>query len=316
MAYLTYMAMRLMEMHRVLKNSGSIYLHCDPTASHYLKVVMDCVFGTKNFCNEIAWCYSNSGRSKNKFAQKHDIIFLYGKSKNCYWSDYRVPVSDKYLASHYRHKDGNGKQCRIRNDHGKTRIYYPEDGVTCNDWWVDIDPINSQAKERLGYPTQKPVSLLKRIILASSNKGDIVLDPFCGCATTCVAAQQEQRQWIGIDIEEHAAPVLRERLEDDSGIFSDFIHRTDIPQRTDIKTDKRDKLMKAMLYVEQDEICVGCGGKHDMKLMEIDHIVPRSKGGGDYRVNYQLLCSHCNRVKGAKTMDYLKARLARFRPTL
>ncbi len=133
-SYLIMMAVRLIEMKRVLKPTGSIYLHCDPTASHYLKMLMDAVFGKENFKNEIVWCYANAGRSKKKFAQKHDVILFYSKSEKYAWTDYRIPVSEAYLESHYRQKDGKGRRCRIRVDAGKKRIYYPEDGMICNDW--------------------------------------------------------------------------------------------------------------------------------------------------------------------------------------
>ena len=215
LAYLTYMAERLEEMRRLLKPTGSIYLHCDPTASHALKLLMDAIFGSRNFRNEIAWCYSTSGRPKRYFAKKHDIIFLYTRSERAFWGDYRIPVSKEYLDSHYRHKDAEGRRCRIRVDAGKTRIYYPEDGMICNDWW-EIPYLNSMAEERLGYPTQKPLALLERIIQASSNKGDIVLDPFCGCGTAVEAARRLNRRWAGVDISSFAIDLVRKRLKDES----------------------------------------------------------------------------------------------------
>ena len=207
-AYLTYMAERLAEMRRILKPTGSIYLHCDPHASHYLKIIMDDIFGKENFRNEIVWCYSTSGRAKRFFAKKHDIILFYTKSKRAFWGDYRIPVSKKYLDSHYRQQDAEGRQCRIRVDAGKTRVYYPEDGMICNDWW-EIPYLNSAAKERLGYATQKPLALLNRIVEASSNEGDLVLDPFCGCGTAIEAAHLLGRQWAGIDISSFAIDLIR-----------------------------------------------------------------------------------------------------------
>ena len=151
------------------KPTGSLYLHCDPTASHYLKLAMDSLFGNENFRNEITWNYSTSGRATKFFAKKHDIILLYTKSKYGYWTNYRIPISEKYLNSHYRQVDEQGKRCRIRVDAGKKRVYYPDEGMICNDWWNDIAYVNSQAKERTGYPTQKPLKLLQRIIKASSH---------------------------------------------------------------------------------------------------------------------------------------------------
>ncbi len=211
LSYLSYMAERMTEFHRIMKPTGSIYVHCDPTASHYLKLVMDAIFGKANFRNEIVWCYSTSGRSKRFFAKKHDIIFLYTKSKQGYWGDYRIPVSKKYLDSHYTQKDDQGRRCRIRVDAGTTRVYYPEDGMTCNDWW-EIPYVNSRSKERR-YPTQKPVPLLNRIIEASSKPGELVLDPFCGCGTTITAAHNLERSWLGIDISVLAIDVVLSRLE-------------------------------------------------------------------------------------------------------
>ena len=214
LAYLLYMMERLLVMKGLLKPTGSIYLHCDPTASHYIKVLMDSIFGHQNFRNEIVWCYSNSGRSKKKFTSKHDIILLYAKSEKYYW-DYTIPISQKYLNSHYRQKDENGNRCRIRIDGGKKRIYYPVKGMTCNDWWADIPSLNSVAKERLGYPTQKPIALLKRIIEASCPEDGIILDPFCGCGTTICAAHELNRRWLGIDIAYHAIRrVVQNRLQD------------------------------------------------------------------------------------------------------
>ncbi|MDE2845226.1 MAG: site-specific DNA-methyltransferase [Gemmatimonadota bacterium] len=215
-SYLVYMAPRLLEMHRVLKPTGSIYLHCDPTMSHYLKLLMDAIWGRRNFRNEIIWCYSTSGRTKRFFAKKHDTILLFTKSDKSYWGDYRIPVSPEYLASHYRQKDENGKQCRIREDAGKVRVYYPDEGMICNDWW-EIPYVNSMSKERTGYPTQKPLALLDRIIKASSNEGDMVLDPFCGCATACVAAHNLNRKWVGIDISPKAYELVKRRIQDGGG---------------------------------------------------------------------------------------------------
>ena len=211
-AFLCFMSVRLLEMHRILKPTGSIYLHCDQTASHYIKAAMDAIFGKENFRNEIIWCYSTSGRSKKFFAKKHDTILLYTASKSGYWSDYRIPVSEKYLNSHYNQVDEQGRRCRIRVDAGKTRIYYPEDGMICNDWWSDIAYVNSQANERTGSPDQKPLPLYERIIEASSKENDIVLDPFCGCATTILAANNLNRRWIGIDRRKDARYHIITRL--------------------------------------------------------------------------------------------------------
>ena len=310
-SYLIYMAVRLLEMHRILSDTGSIYLHCDPTMSHYLKLVMDAVFGKKNYRNEIVWGYSNSGRPRRFFAKKHDIILIYTKTDNAFWGNYRMPVSEEYLASHYRQVDDQGRQCRIRVDAGVTRYYYPEDGISPNDWRDDIPSLNSVARERLGYPTQKPLALLDRIIKASSNEGDIVFDPFCGCATTLVAADRLQRNWIGIDISAKAAELVVERIRTDQGMFEDIVARTDIPRRTDLGDIPRynSPENKTKLYGEQGGDCNGCGEHFQTQHLEIDHIIAKSVGGTDHVENLQLLCGHCNRIKGDRGQEYLIAKL-------
>jgi len=211
--YIAYMKERLQQCERVLKDTGSIYLHCDWHAGHYLKVMMDEVFGYRNFLNEIVWCYSNSGRAKNAFASKHDNILVYKKSDKYTWH-YKIPISDKYLNTHYKQFDSKGVKCRIRIDAGKERIYYPKDGMTCNDWWSDIPSLNSIDKNRLGYPTQKPELLLERIIQASSNKSDVILDPFCGCGTSISVAKRLNRKFIGIDISRTGCKVTQHRIGD------------------------------------------------------------------------------------------------------
>ncbi|KAK3582196.1 hypothetical protein CHS0354_023732 [Potamilus streckersoni] len=188
------------------------------------------------------------------------------------------------------------------------------EGTAQNDVW-DIPYIHSQSKERTGYPTQKPLALLHRIIKASSKPGDVVLDPFCGCATTCVAAQQLGRKWIGIDIEKQASKILVERLSDDAGLFKDFVHRTDIPQRTDLVIEPPSQSIKEKLFIAQRNCCNACGVEFEIRNLEIDHIIPKAKGGGDYFENYQLLCGSCNRIKGDRPMEYLRIKI-RTRETL
>jgi site-specific DNA-methyltransferase (adenine-specific) len=178
-----------------------------------------------------------------------------------------------------------------------------------SDVWTDINILNSQSKERTGYPTQKPLALLHRIIKSSSKEGDIVLDPFCGCATTCVAAQQLRRKWIGIDIEKQAVNILVERLsmpENEGGLFKNFVNTAIVPQRTDIQKIEPIASVKERLYREQNCLCNGCKVRFEIRNLEIDHIIPKSKGGGDYYENYQLLCGACNRLKGDRPMEYLR----------
>jgi len=308
MAYLTYMAQRIIEMHRVLKDTGSLYLHCDPTASHYLKMLLDEIFGKDNFRNEISWCYSIGGKSKKTFGRKHDIILFYSKTDEYVFNKDGASIPRK-TNSHMKvliDNDGRAFQEKTDRTTGKKYIYYLDDGKIAEDYWTDIETLNREAKERTGYPTQKPLALLHRIIKTSSNEGDIVFDPFCGCATTCVAAQQLGRKWIGIDIEKQAANILIERLSDDAGMFKDFTNTTNVPQRTDVHRIEPIKPVKERLYKEQNGLCNGCKTQFEIRNLEIDHIIPKSKGGGDYYENYQLLCGSCNRMKGDRPMEYLR----------
>jgi len=159
------------------------------------------------------------------------------------------------------------------------------------------------------YPTQKPLALLKRIVLASSNEDDVVLDPFCGCATTYVAAQQLQRRWIGIDIEKPTVNVLVQRLSEAGRLFRDFIATDKIPKRSDIKEVQPSESVKQRLYKQQNGKCNACGEEFKLWNLEIDHIIPKAKGGGDYYENYQLLCGSCNRIKGDRPMEYLRLKI-------
>ncbi len=217
MAYLTMMAIRLVELRRVLKPTGSIYLHCDPTASHYLKLVMDAVFGQRNFGNEIVWCYTGPSNTKTYFPRKHDIIFFYAKDvdRSCFFPDaVRVPYAKSLEAARARtgifaKKDYSDLNARIKK--------YDAQGKVIEDWWADITPVGRIRTEVLGYPTQKPEALLERIVQASSNEGDLVLDPFCGCGTTIAVAERLKRRWIGIDITHLAITLMRTRLRDTFG---------------------------------------------------------------------------------------------------
>ena len=259
MAYLTMMAQRMIELHRVLKPTGSIYLHCDPTASHYLKLLLDAVFGIENYLSEITWQRTSSHNDSKRFGQVRDIILFYSKSGNRTWNPVYVPHDEKYVSSFYRHQDevgtyrlheiirtasmgprpnlsyeykGYKPEWGWRMERGKLealdndgrlvwsntgrpyrKTYLPPGQLPTN-LWADIGNISSQARERLGYPTQKPEALLERIISASSNEGDVVLDPFCGCGTATVAAERLNRRWIGIDVTHLAVTLVRHRLRD------------------------------------------------------------------------------------------------------
>ena len=274
MAYLVMMAARLVELHRVLKPTGSLYLHCDPTASHYLKMLLDMIFGVENFRNEIVWKRQSAhSDAKYKYADVLDIILFYSKSKNILFIPQYAKHDPEYLEKFYRFNDGDGKGLyRLADmaspnprphmmyewkgfhwpDKGwryqketmqkldeEGRIYYPkkpdgtpdttkrlalkrylieQEGSIITNAWIDINPLHSVDAERLGYPTQKPLALLERIIQASSNPGDIVLDPFSGCGTCIAAAQKLGRQWIGIDITHLAIAMHKARLKDMYGL--------------------------------------------------------------------------------------------------
>lgn len=239
MAYLTMMTNRLLELHRVLKATGSLYLHCDPTASHYLKIVLDGVFGKANMRNEIVWHYRRWTAPANRFQGLHDTIFFYVKDKSCYTFN---PLYTAYTEGSRARKE-QGVLHRFKDGDEPVLISdgtVDEKGVRENDVW-QIPFIAPSANERLGYPTQKPLALLDRIIRASSNEGDVVLDPFCGCGTTVHAAQKLKRQWIGIDITHLAVSLIEKRLKDAfKGIQFD-VHGTpkDIEGARDLA--KRDK---------------------------------------------------------------------------
>ncbi len=210
MAYLVMMAIRLIELHRVLKLTGSIYLHCDPTASHYLKLLMDAVFGYKCFMNEVIWCYRKWSASNNRFLRSHDTILFYKKEDNVFNPQF-IPYSEG------TYKRWKGKKQASKFENGKRVHQYSLDeeskGSYMPDWW-EVSIINPAAKERMGYPTQKPETLLERIIKASSNENDVVLDPFCGCGTTVAVAERLNRRWIGIDITHLAVNLMENRLRD------------------------------------------------------------------------------------------------------
>lgn len=218
-AYLAYMAARLFACRLALKETGSLYLHCDPTAGHYLKLLLDAIFGSRNFRNEIVWCYKGPGRAKRHFPRKHDTLQFYAAGADNVFNpdDIRIPYSEATLSRRqYREVSGSGgKGIKFKG----APIAHYQSGRVPGDWWDDI-PSGGQISrnERLGYPTQKPLALLERIIRASSNEGDLVLDPFCGCGTAVEAAQTLGRRWIGIDVEPLAVDLMARRLRERCGV--------------------------------------------------------------------------------------------------
>ena len=214
LAYLTYMTPRLAMARRLMRPGASIYLHCDPTASHYLKLMMDSVFGGGNFRNHIAWCYTGPSQCASEYPHKHDHILFYSKTGSRFFIPQRVPYSAATVARRqYAETKGKGIQFK-----GMTQKAVAA-GKAVPDWWADIPSGGQMSRnERLGYPTQKPLALLRRIIEGSSDKGDVVLDPFCGCGTTIAAAYECGRRFIGIDVERFAAQIISRRMRDRHGV--------------------------------------------------------------------------------------------------
>ena len=327
-SYLTFMATRLMEMHRILKPTGSIYLHCDPTMSHPLKLLMDAIFGARNFRNEIIWHYQAGTSPKNAFGRRHDILLFYAKNKANNFARQSKPSLNPGA---YKRVDEDGRRYQVN---GQGVKYYLDDGQTCDDVWTyvhekNMGGLSSGSKERTGYPTQKPTSLLRRIIEASSNRGDIVLDPFCGCGTACVVAQELGRKWIGIDAACAAGAVLLERGEMSANRDSINWRMIDgdkgLPKRTDgganaldpkpmvatpVKRDNtKMKAAKPYLYRDQKKMCRGCGIRKVVEEMEVDHKLALKHGGNNDLTNLQLLCRDCNGKKGTGTTEALWTKL-------
>ncbi len=382
-AFLCWLGVRLMEMRRVLRANGSIYLHCDPTASHYIKAMMDAIFGWKNFRNEIVWRRVVAGKQsqhKNiRFGADTDSILYYVKTKDAVFSPYRelsdeevsskFPLIDEYGERYYddsshifrpaalgerpnlcyewrgfKNPNPSGwtmTKERLEEEYQKgnfvilstgklQRRKYRRDhrGIKLSNLWNDIS--NAPKKERTGYPTQKPLALYRRIIEASSNPGDIVLDPFCGCATTPVAAEQLERQWVGMDIWDGAKDIVLARLADEwlftaaaaeKQMFPHLVHiETKPPTRTDenevavaalrLKIRRpsepwqritRRGMMNVLAAAQASSggvICAGCGRVLEREFMQLDHIRPKAGRGENHILNRILLCGPCNRRKG------------------
>ncbi len=287
--YLAYMAIRLMEMHRVLKDTGSIYYHCDPTMSHYIKILMDIIFGEKNFRNEIVWSYPASPSSTSRdFPRKHDIVLRYVKGNNFIFNTVKISIPyskssmDRIKYGAYASKVMKGTKIQLR-----------EAGKLPTTVWQDIQQVYRYREQITRYPTQKPLALLERIIKASSNEGDIVLDPFCGCATTCIAAEKLNRQWIGIDVSVIAYELVQDRLKNEVANpdnllqYKNNIHfYTDPPTRTDTEEDYT---LKKYVYVISnakfpDEYKVGIAKDYKARLNSYQTSDP-DRG---YRLEYKI----------------------------
>ncbi len=390
--YLTFMSVRLLELHRVLKSTGSIYLHCDPAASHYLKSLMDALFGPDHFQNEVIWKRTGSHGGARRWGPIHDTILFYSSSLRYRWNRSYQEYEPDYLNDYYRYEDERGRYRLVTLTGTGTRegdsglewrrinptdsgrhwavpqnalqnaypgradlnrlttqqkldlldsaglVYWPPNGrvpqqkryadegqgVPIQDMVTDIRPIGSHARERTGWRTQKPLALLERIIQSSSNPGDIVLDPFCGCATACIAAEKLGRQWIGIDKAPQAVEVLRGRAtkelqipmpDVESQSWEDWTPsaQTSPPKRTDLTLmhPANPQSDKELLYHSQSGKCKGCKYDLPIHVLTIDHITPRSRGGLDSVGNLQLLCHTCNAIKGNRSMEYLREELHR-----
>lgn len=232
LAYLVMMAVRLIELHRVLKKTGSLYLHCDPTASHYLKIVLDAVFGKKLFMNEIIWHKNSGGIGRSAFSKRHDTILVYNKTSNYFYDGKAIGdlrEQNEGTFGGYFGTDQEGRKYREVRKAGKVYKYYMDEPRNPDDVW-DIPQIPERDKtERLGYPTQKPETLLERIIKASSKEGSWVLDPFCGCGTTVAVAEKLNRKWVGIDITALAINLIKHRLKQQNGLGNKQIHVAGLP---------------------------------------------------------------------------------------
>ncbi len=306
MSYLIMMAVRLMEMRRVLKPTGSLYLHCDATASHYLKLLMDAIFGRDNFRNEIIWWYRRWPAKGKNFQRMHDVILRYTLSDAWIWNQLYDPLSE----SSQRMWKGKRRIDIKDADSGKRHSIIGDEksqGVPMRDVW-EISVVHPASKERTGYPTQKPLALLDRIIEASSNDGDLVFDPFCGCATTLVSAELKNRRWIGCDLSPLAIKLVNQRIRSYQLPMWRGVNVLDAPpKRRDLGKLPNYRTHRHRLYGEQEGNCVGCGLHFPFNIMDVDHILPKSRGGTDHPDNLQLLCSGCNRSKGSRTMAEWRA---------
>jgi len=348
--YLIFMTIRLIEMRRILKPTGSLYLHCDQTMSHYLKVILDKIFGRRNFRDEVIWnggSVSGYKSQKKGWIRQCDNLLYYTKTDEFTFDKLYLPYKEEYVEKMFTKVDAKGRRYR---DRGYRKFYADEARVPISNNWTDIYSLQTitRSKQITGYPTQKPLALLERIIKASSKEGDVVLDPFCGCATTCIAAHKLGRRWIGIDWnklayymvywrahQEGLGTEARVQLKLKSKFWDDYIKlATEPPTRTDadqaeafyaaktkdeLKTYKipESKYMSPQfrkdaietLYEEQAGECNGCNAYMRKVDLTIDHIRPWSETKNNDIDNLQLLCYRCNNWKGTGSMVELVSKL-------
>ena len=324
-AFLCWLGVRLVECHRILKPTGSLYLHIDHTAHAYAKPMLDAIFGAKNFRNEIVWAYTGPGSPRIKqFNRKHDTLLWYNKGDKWVFNRdaVRLPYKDgKPHTGGFTHR--SGAKAGANMDRAVADSY--QKGKVSEDWWSDIAIAKRSPKENTGYPTQKPLALYERIIKASSNEGDLVLDPFCGCATTPVAAERLARRWVGIDIWDDAYDVVVRRMEDNRQLLRDPEAQIRLATAPPIRTDSgtatvpaltlraqtvpqpwqslsHAQMRTALCYAQRAPgrlvICAGCGRHLEAEFMHLDHIRPKSEQGANTIDNRALLCGPCNGTKG------------------
>ena len=405
-AFLCWLAVRVLEMHRILKPTGSMYLHIDHTAQAYVKTMMDAIFGRENFRNAITWQRTSSHNDAKRYGNVTDGILYYVKNADVVFHPEPMPLDEEYQRKNYRHKHPKWGAVRLSDltapgagggessqpwkgydpasrglhwrppsaYHGSLGRWIEEnvipnygsiDGVLAKlnalddaglimwskngypsvvrplastpgkkptNLWVDIPPLSKQSKEKTGYPTQKPLALYERIIKASSNEGDIVLDPFAGCATTAVAAERLGRRWIAIDLNKEAKTVIRDRLKrevNENMNWNDDVQTSSTPpERTDGGAEAAPELilvspktkapriplreLRERLVLADGDICQGCGFRPPQgrpEYLEVDHKKPKSLGGSDDMRNRVLLCPPCNGLKGKRlTLHELQQR--------
>ena len=322
-AFLCWLGVRLMECHRILKPTGSLYLHIDHTAHAYAKMLLDAIFGRDNFRNEVIWYKGYRGTPKQgNWQMEHETLLYYSKGGAVAWNDTYAEYKDDRLARYNQVDEKGERYALIKRRRADGAIYYgktyPQGKKQGN--VLEVPILAATAKERTGYPTQKPLALYERIIRASSNPGDMVLDPFCGCATTPVAAESLGRQWIGMDLWDGCHGIIIDRLNavkqiwrpedvrlitappqrtDDGNNATEYLEMPDLPPQERHPSPRR---QKPQLLIDLGPFCQGCGRdkSDDPRVLEVDHKWPKSEGGTDAYENLTLLCGPCNKEKKDK----------------